>query len=72
MNGENAANIHKPVSPATADKDVKQPQQKMEQTDMFQPAMQQRGFYQTFSPRKECYSHQHHRQVYFSLPKCSK
>ncbi|NLM11447.1 MAG: hypothetical protein GX213_11860 [Clostridiaceae bacterium] len=52
MNGENAANIHKPVSPATADKDVKQPQQKMEQTDMFQPAMQQRGFYQTFSPQE--------------------
>lgn len=52
MNGDNAANTHKPVNPPPQDKDVKQPQQRTEQPEMYQPAMQQRGFYQTFSPQE--------------------
>jgi len=63
MNGENASNIPKPVSPKTTDKDVKQPLQRTEQTEMFQPAMQQRGFYQTYSPQEGMMQQQQQQQT---------
>lgn len=55
MNGENATNIPKPVSPKSTDKDVKQSLPRNEQPEIFQPAMQQRGFYQTYSPQEEMF-----------------
>lgn len=51
MNEENVTNMPNPVSPAASDKDSKKPQQRTEHTEMYQPAMQQRGFYQTYSPQ---------------------
>ncbi|HEY8422899.1 MAG TPA: hypothetical protein VIL05_14345 [Thermoclostridium sp.] len=58
MNGENATNIPKPVNPKPTDKDVKQPLQRNDQTEMFQPAMQQRGFFQTYSPQEGMFQQQ--------------
>ncbi|AGC67922.1 hypothetical protein Cst_c09240 [Thermoclostridium stercorarium subsp. stercorarium DSM 8532] len=53
MNGENLSNVPKPIHQPAYDKDGKQIPAGTEQAELFQPAMQQRGFYQTCSSPQE-------------------
>jgi len=58
MNGENLSNIPKPENQAAHDKDAKRPVPGFERPDMYQPVMNQRGFYQTWSPQDGMWSPQ--------------